>query len=178
MSNFTPCTEIPSDMHPWWIQIAEGGLSPCIPGSPQYEAGCTLANCVGWSWGRYCQLAGEYIPELPHADAGLWFQLAEAAGLPTSQEPALGAVACYDGHVCNVEEIAPDRSWIRCSESDYGGAAFSYRTRYRANNWNISPIEGNFHGFILNPFINVVDVKMILMMKKRRKRRLNGRVRL
>jgi hypothetical protein len=67
--------------------------------------------------------------------------------MPTGSEPRLGAVLCLSGgHVAIVEEIAADGSFINCSESDYGGAAFSYRTRYRSNNWELA-VHG-FQGFI------------------------------
>lgn len=69
--------------------------------------------------------------------------------MSTGSEPALGAVACFNGHVAIVEEIAADGSFINCSESDYGGAPFTYRTRYRSNNWSY-PGYAPFMGFIYN----------------------------
>ena len=146
-----PCDHLPAVLFPWWIMDDYGGYSPCIPGYPQAETGATIANCVGWAWGRYCQIHGEPVPTLPTSHAGTWYAAAQLAGFDTGQEPALGAVICFSGgHVAIVEEIAEDGSWIKCSESDYGGPVFSYRTRYRANNWELA-VTG-FQGFIYNDF--------------------------
>ncbi len=151
---YEPVTELPADLSVWWTQIAYGGVSVCIQGNGSAGRpfpGCTLPNCVGWSWGRFQQLLPEIDTRLPSADAQLWFPMAEAAGMETGQEPKLGAVACFaGGHVCNVEYIAPDGSYIECSESDWGGPLFSYRTRYRANNWVYGTAAG-FQGFIYSP---------------------------
>lgn len=147
MSDWVPCRSIPSSMSPWWIRTADGGNSPCILGSPLYQSGCTLSNCVGWAWGRFNQGRGSVDSRLPSGNAGSWYARAQAAGMPTGSEPRLGAVLCLSGgHVAIVEEIAADGSFINCSESDYGGAAFSYRTRYRSNNWELA-VHG-FQGFI------------------------------
>lgn len=144
-----PCDHVPAILFPWWIMDDYNGYSPCIAGYPQAETGATIANCVGWAWGRYCDIRGEIVPELPTGNAGTWYTAAQAAGFDTGQEPALGAVICFSGgHVAIVEEIAEDGSWIRCSESDYGGPVFSYRTRYRVNNWELE-VHG-FQGFIYN----------------------------
>lgn len=146
MSNFTPCTSLPSNLHPWWIRTQDGGNSPCILGSPAAEPGATIANCVGWAWGRYQQIRGSVDSRLPSINAGGWYAAAVAAGMPHGSEPQLGAVLCLSGHVCIVEEIAADGSFINCSESDWGGPVFSYRTRYRSRNWILQ--VGGFQGFI------------------------------
>ena len=151
MSEWIPQKTIPSSMFPWWIRTESGGVSPCILGNPLYEPGCVLSNCVGWAWGRYQQGRGSVDPRLPASNAGNWYRQAQNAGMSVGSEPALGAVLCLSTHVCIVEEIAPDGSYINCSESDWGGAAFSYRTRYRSNNWILT--GGTFQGFIYNdPF--------------------------
>lgn len=150
-----PCDTLPTELSPWWIKDGYGGISPCILGSPRPEYGATIANCVGWAWGRYCEIRGEAVPELPTGNGGTWFSTAIANGMETGTEPALGAVACFAGgpsgfgHVAIVEEIAEDGSYIRCSESDYGGPVFSYRTRYRSQNWSY-PGYAQFQGFIYN----------------------------
>lgn len=147
MAEFVPCKTIPSNMYPWWIRIQNGGNSPCILGNPPYQTGCTLSNCVGWAWGRYCQIRGSADPLLPTGNAGQWWRQAQINGKNTGSEPALGAVICFDGHVAIVEEIAADGSFINCSESDWGGAAFIYRTRYRSQNWSFTGYSP-FQGFI------------------------------
>lgn len=145
-----PCDHLPSNLNPWWIQTP-AGVSPCILGYPMYTDNCTLANCVGWAWGRYQQIHGSIDSRLPTINAGGWFNLARSRGMNTGSEPALGAVICFSGHVAIVEEIAADGSYIRCSESDWGGPVFSYRTRYRSQNWQLT--GGNrFQGFIYNTY--------------------------
>lgn len=147
-----PCNHLPSNLNPWWIQ-SPAGVSPCILGSPQPQAqpGATIANCVGWAWGRYQQIHGTIDSRLPTVNAGGWLAAAREAGMSTGSEPALGAVACFNGHVAIVEEIAPDGSYIRCSESDYGKIIFAYRTRYRSQNWSY-PGYAEFQGFIYNTY--------------------------
>lgn len=147
MADFVPCKTIPANMHPWWIRIENGGNSPCILGNPLYQTGCTLANCVGWAWGRWQQINGSVDSRLPASNAGNWWRQAQTAGMNTGSEPQLGAVICFNGHVAIVEEIASDGSYINCSESDHGGAAFTYRTRYRSQNWSY-PGYAQFQGFI------------------------------
>ena len=145
-----PCNTLPSNLNPWWIQ-SPAGVSPCILGLPQAEPGATIANCVGWAWGRYQQIHGTIDSRLPTINAGGWLALAQSRGMSTGSTPALGAVICFSGHVAVVEEIAADGSYIRCSESDYGGPIFSYRTRYRANNWQLTS-SNRFQGFIYNTY--------------------------
>ena len=147
MSEFVPCKSLPANLSPWWKQPAYGGNSPCILGSPAAEAGATVANCVGWAWGRFQQIRGSIDPRLPHSNAGNWWRQANNAGMSTGSEPQLGAVICMSGHVAIVEEIAADGSFINCSESDYGGPVFTYRTRYRSQNWSY-PGYSTFLGFI------------------------------
>lgn len=149
MAVFTPCTSLPANLSPWWIMSAYGGNSPCIEGNPPAEPHATISNCVGWAWGRYCQAKGSVDSRLPIGNAGNWYRQAQVNGMSTGSEPALGAVICFGGgHVAIVEEIAADGSFINCSESDWNGAAFSYRTRYRADNWELAVHD--FQGFIYN----------------------------
>ncbi len=148
MSEWVPCKTLPANLSPWWIMSAYGGNSPCIEGNPAAEPHATIANCVGWAWGRYQQGRGSVDSRLPSSNAGDWYRQAQAAGMSVGQEPQLGSVLCLSTHVCIVEEIAADGTFINCSESDYGGAVFSYRTRYRANNWILG--GGTFQGFIYN----------------------------
>lgn len=147
MADFVPCKSLPSDLYPWWVQTSHGGNSPCIQGYPPLFTGCTLSNCVGWAWGRWQQINGSIDSRLPASNAGNWWRQANVAGMNTGSEPQLGAVACFNGHVAIVEEIAADGSYINCSESDYRGAAFTYRTRYRSQNWSY-PGYAAFQGFI------------------------------
>lgn len=153
-----PCDTLPANLNPWWIKDGYGGISPCILGSPLAAPGATIANCVGWAWGRYCDIRGEVVSELPTGHGGSWYETAIQNGMETGQEPELGAVICFSGgpsgygHVAIVEEIADDGSYIRCSESDWGGPVFSYRTRYRSQNWSY-PGYSQFQGFIYNEVV-------------------------
>lgn len=159
MADYEPCFRLPprSELNIWWTQIAYGGVSPCIEGLPRLFKGCTLANCVGWCWGRFCQTAGEVVEGVPTVNAGLWYDAA-APYFEEGPEPALGAVLCISGgHVATVEQIAEDGSWILCSESNYGGEAFVMKYRYRANHWEAG-IKG-FQGFIYNPYAGELGKK-------------------
>lgn len=147
MADFVPCKQLPDNLYPWWVQTEHGGNSPCIQGNPPLFTGCTLANCVGWAWGRWQQINGSIDPRLPKSNAGNWWRQANTAGMNTGSEPQLGAVICFNGHVAVVEEIAADGSFINCSESDWGGDAFTYRTRYRSQNWSFTGYSP-FQGFI------------------------------
>lgn len=147
MADFVPCKQLPDNLYPWWVQTAHGGNSPCIQGHPPVFTGCTVANCVGWAWGRWQQINGSIDSRLPYSNAGNWWRQAQSAGMNTGSEPQLGAVICFNGHVAIVEEIAADGTYINCSESDYGTNFFAYRTRYRSQNWSY-PGYSQFQGFI------------------------------
>ena len=147
MADFVPCKQLPDNLYPWWVQTAHGGNSPCIEGHPPGFTGCTVANCVGWAWGRWQQINGSIDSRLPYSNAGNWWRQAQNAGMNTGSEPQLGAVICFNGHVAVVEEIAADGSYINCSESDYGENYFTYRTRYRPQNGSY-PGYSQFMGFI------------------------------
>lgn len=169
---FTPVTSLPDDLSYWWTQTAYGGVSPCIQGNGgagRPFTGCTLPNCVGWSWGRFQQLQDTIDSRLPAIDAGLWFDYAVSQGMDTGSTPKLGAVACFgDGHVCNVEYVSPDGTYIECSESDWSGPLFSYRTRYAVNNWEYGN-AGNFQGFIYSN-VDYTDLKIWLFTRREKKK--------
>lgn len=145
-----PCSTLPENLNPWWIRSPEG-VSPCILGNHPIQPNATIPNCVGWAWGRYQQIHGSIDSRLPAINAGGWLNAAKAAGMDTGSTPALGAVICFSGHVAIVEEIAADGSYIRCSESDWSGPAFTYRTRYLTNNWQLKD-KNIFQGFIYNSY--------------------------
>lgn len=152
MSDYVPCFELPprSELEIWWRQTSFGGVSTCVQGFPKLFPGCTLANCVGWCWGRFCQIAGEVVEGVPNINAGDWYDAA-APYFERGPEPALGAVLCLSGgHVATVEQIAEDGSWILCSESNWAGETFVMQYRYRVNNWQLT-VQG-FQGFIYNPY--------------------------
>ena len=132
---FTPFLTNPPYDSKWWRRKAGGGVSPCISGEPNYcaDKNSTLANCVGWSWGRMAML--ENNPQCKigcwkgrdyPTNAQDWVSASKQQGYTVGTVPKLGAVACWIykdksfGHVANVEQINSDGSWLS-SESAYKG---------------------------------------------------------
>lgn len=155
MSNpFIPITALPTDLNPYWINESHGGINKCIV--IDGDSGSVLANCTGWAYGAFLYHGALTSCTLSTANANEWYTHT-TDGYERGIEPQLGAVICYltggAGHVASVEEIAPDGSYIKCSESNYGGDIFDYRTRYRSNNWQLPGSEESFQGFIYNPSI-------------------------
>lgn len=154
MSRYVPRTTIPDPTDLNWIKTTYGGYNYCILGNPSYATGSVLANCVGYAWGRWRELLGAYH-NLSRGNASTWYGNT-SDGYARGSEPKLGAVICWDGgsdgsgHVAIVEEIAPDRSWIKTSNSAYGGSYYYNQTLYRSNNWTWSS-NYTFQGFIYSP---------------------------
>lgn len=153
MSEFVPRFEIPDEYtDPLYRTLAGGGYNPCIEGNRSvspHVSGSVLANCVGYSWGRFCEVNGLTYCKLSTADAGYWFGNLDD-GYERGTEPRLGAVACFTGHVCNVEEIIDDDTIIT-SDSNWPGPKFMTATRTRANGWNRAGGSLSFMGFIYPP---------------------------
>lgn len=135
----------PSNTNKYYIQTRYGGYSHCIDGKPQLFAGSVLANCVGYSFGRYneCQNTegkniriGCYGSNNFPASALNWYQAPD--GLPRGQTAKVGAVAVWRvnsgkfGHVANVEEVRPDGSWVS-SESGYEAFYFKSKVYPKSN---------------------------------------------
>ena len=93
-----------------------------------YQSGYGLPNCTCYCWGRWYELLNEK-PRLCINNAKDWYWYND--GYARSQEPKLGAVACYDGgeygHVAIVEEIY-DNGTMLISESDWVQKIY-FRTR-------------------------------------------------
>lgn len=151
---FFPITSLPNELYPYWI-ANYGGFTGYNKGLIRNTTtGSVLPNCTGWSYGAFMWHAGLTSCNLLDGNAGNWYAYT-SDGYERGQEPRLGGVMCFSnsgaGHVCIVEEILdPDR--IRCSESDYSGNDFTYRTRYRINGWNEAGLSNlTYQGCIYAP---------------------------
>lgn len=155
--SFSPRLTEPAWTEPYWIKTTYGGYNRCIV--IDSSTGLVVPNCTGWTWGRFCEAGGTTNCSLSVGDAvDFWTDTSD--GYSRSSEPSLGAVICFSGgyenrgHVAIVEQIAANGSYIVCSESDYGGDKFTLRTRYRNENWLITPTSLSFLGFIRNPNVS------------------------
>ena len=146
---FTPRLTAPSTTDKLWISTRYGGYNQCIPigGGPS-----VLPNCVGFAWGRFCEIMGATTCKLSTNNAGEWFGYTQD-GYQRGQTPKLGAVVCWRrpgqaGHVAIVEQINPDNS-IVTSESAYNSTRFYTQTLYPPGyTWSSQYI---LQGFIYNP---------------------------
>lgn len=92
-----------------------------------HQTGTPMPNCVAYAYGRIYEMNGE-APLLTHGSAGDWYGMNQRAGYyPYGQEPKVGAVACWSGHVAIVEKINKDGS-VTVSESHWGGTYFDVKT--------------------------------------------------
>lgn len=119
------------DIHEkYYIQKANGGWSPNIPGNNQYGLrpfeGSTLPNCVAWATGRFNAKLDlnecKYLGNRNAVDFTKWPAL---QGLDWGMKPRVGACMVWghgEGHVAIVEEVISDEEVIT-SESGW-----SYRS--------------------------------------------------
>lgn len=154
---FTPRTSAPSYTDKRWINVNYNGYSNAIAVTSN---GSTIPNCTGYVHGRAMEIAGVTSDNLglSNGNANTYYSASNSIW-ERSSEPTLGAILCFGGtygHVAVVEYISPDGNYIQCSESDYGRNRFSYRTRYRANNWLMQGSTVSFQGFLKNPYIDYV----------------------
>lgn len=153
MSSFVARTSIPDEYNDKrYRTVASGGYNRCIEGNSSvtpHVSGSVLANCVGYSWGRFCEVIGANTCSLSTGDAGVWFYN-EIDGYERGYEPKLGAICCFNGHVCNVEEII-DEDTILTSNSNWTGPKFAMWTRTRDRGWNTAVGTQTFQGFIYPP---------------------------
>lgn len=140
MEKYFPQTEAPAKTDPYYIRKEAGGYSPCIVGKPNiYQGKSTLANCVGYAWGRVafllrnpnCKIGCALGCDWP-GDAKNWLKNSAARGYETGKTPKLGAVAVWSsragGHVAVVEEIDKASGRVIVSESNYRGIAWQLRS--------------------------------------------------
>lgn len=126
-AEFTPRLSAPSTTDKNWIHYTKGGYNYCI----RISGNSCLANCVGYSFGRWREILGKK-PKLSLGNAENWWGYND--GYQRGQTPKLGAVACWRkgkagvasdgaGHVAIVERINADGS-VTFSNSSYGGRRF------------------------------------------------------
>lgn len=161
---YKPRLTKPESGNPYYNTKSNGGYSTAIVGKPT-DSGCNvLANCVGYAFGRFNEIAGNTgMTLLAPRNAELFVQIAKQQGLTVSQTPTLGAIMCWQkggtlngadgaGHVAVVEQINPDGS-VTTSESGYNYKAFYTKTRSKGNgNWGQGAAY-KFLGFIKNPAV-------------------------
>lgn len=124
---------IPESGNPYYNTISNGGYSRAIIGKPVY-AGCNvLANCVGYVFGRFHEIAKDKTMSLfDPVNAENIFENAKKHGLKTGNTPALGAIMVWQkgntlmsndgaGHVAIVEKVESDGT-ITTSESGYNAS--------------------------------------------------------
>lgn len=127
MATYNARVSAPDYSDPNYIHYSSGGNNYCI----EISGGSVLPNCVGYAWGRWRELLGEYH-NLPRSNAEDWYN--SNHGYSKGQTPKLGAVACWRkgsegyesdgaGHVAIVEDVNSDGS-IVLSNSAYGGTRF------------------------------------------------------
>ena len=147
---FVPRTVPPQIGEKWW----DIKYNKCL----SISNGTVLPNCVGYAYGRFAEILGEFHPDLPMCNAGMWLDelKKKTSSLKWGTTPKLGAVAVWKepgayGHVGVVEYIYEDGS-LMLSESGYGSGwnkRFWNSGPRVAPNWYGSPYQ--FQGFIYNP---------------------------
>ena len=132
MAKYTPRTKAPSATDKNWIHTSYGGYNYCI----HIKDGSCLPNCVGYAWGRWRELLGDFH-NLSRGNAEIWWGNT-GDGYERGQTPKVGAVICWSkgkagvssdgaGHVAIVEQVNADGS-ILTSNSNYSGTRFYTKT--------------------------------------------------
>lgn len=107
------------------------------------QVGYGMPNCVAYAYGRIYEMNGEK-PLITHGSAGDWWYINKNGDFYDSgDEPKLGAVAVWSGHVAVVEEIHEDGGFT-ISESHYRGTYFNTRQIQNKNSY----YGQRFYGFI------------------------------
>ena len=87
------------------------------------QTGYGMPNCVAYAYGRVYEMNG-VAPKINRGDAGEWWFINKSNNYyDYGNEPKLGAVACWSGHVAVVESISDD-GVVTISESHWGGTYF------------------------------------------------------
>lgn len=151
MSVFKERLTCPDVDNLFYIKTSFGGYNKAI--AIDRKTGYVLPNCCGLVHGRWLECADDRNPnhdKLCRGNAGSYWRYAD--GYQRGQEPRLGAIACFSGHVATVERIA-ENGVITLSNSSYDGKAF-YLTEtappYKFKNMT-------FYGFIYNPLLPAPD---------------------
>lgn len=148
---YAPRTEAPASDNPYYVNSYMSRYG--------YGMFQNNGNCVDYCRQRQYEISGktleEQYPGLFTGNASNWYGQAVKNGIPTGNEPRLGAVVCYDsrgwnyycGHVAVVEQI--DGNDIMISESSWQSSLFNYK--------KLNYFDG-FQGFIyFNEFDNEIE---------------------
>ena len=168
MSSYVPRTTTPSNTDPNFINYAYGGNNRCIAIASN---GYVLPNCTGYCWGRWLELGVPNVA-LSTGNATNWYGYT-SDGYARSNQPALGAVACWsggsggEGHVAIVEAVST--TGITVTESAYSGYTF------RTNTYPVSMAKTGytFQGFILIP-LSFDDLIIVRRNRRTRVRIIGG----
>lgn len=125
--------------NPFW----NAGYAPASTNPPNPRLGNALGNCTWYANGRAKQF-GRNAARVDRmlGNAGQWGSQAGAAGIATSSQPQVGAIAQWNvsgampyGHVAVVEQVNSNGTVV-ISESSYGSGEwnFLFRTRTIAAN--------------------------------------------
>lgn len=139
---FTPRMTRPEAGNKYYITKARGGYSTAIQGKPVDSDCDVLSNCVGYSFGRFHEIANcQSMNLFDPINAENIFANAQSHGLQTGTEPRLGALIVWQkgatldpsdgaGHVAVVEQINKDGSIIT-SESGWNASKPFWTTARR-----------------------------------------------
>ena len=141
--NYVPRTESPNINNPAEDPYYYDGNYNPFASVPDLQ----LPNCTTYAYGRAYEILG-HEPNITTYGADYWYRHnIERGTYAYGQEPRVGAIACWQNHVGIVEYVAPDKSYIKVSESAYGQweRYFVMETYYRIDNtypmWN-RPLYG------------------------------------
>ncbi|GHU56599.1 hypothetical protein FACS1894132_14160 [Clostridia bacterium] len=157
-------TTKPEKGNKYYIAKANGGWSNAIKGSPTDKDCDVLANCVGYAYGRFNEIAGDgSCKYLAPVNAENFIQY--KGDCEVGQLPKAGAVMVWQkgatlnnsdgaGHVAIVERVDSETQ-VFTSESGWGCAnPFWNATRKKGMDGNWGAGNGyKFLGFIYNPKI-------------------------
>lgn len=107
------------------IVMAARPLFPDVPPGGYPHGVYTAGNCTWWA--AYNRRVPEWAPPVANGDAAYWIDNARHDGIPTSQEPSVGAIVVYragpayssHGHVAIVVAIGVGA--FEVSEMNYDG---------------------------------------------------------
>jgi surface antigen len=120
--------------NPFW----NAGYAPASTNPPNPKLGNALGNCTWYANGRAKQF-GRNATRVDRmlGNAGQWGSQAGAAGIATSSQPQVGAIAQWDasgampyGHVAVVEQVNSNGTVV-ISESSYGSNDWNFLFRTR-----------------------------------------------
>lgn len=90
------------------------------------QSGYGMPNCTAYAYGRIYEITDE-APKISSGNAGSWwFSNKRNQYYEYGQEPKLGAIACWSGHVAVVEEI--NGNTVTISQSHWGRRYFDTTT--------------------------------------------------